>query len=144
MPIVSMALYDYFVEGKSVPETIHNHRDVYDFMKVQRVNTQTFDIQLLTVPTKITSDTGEGDSDVIDSDEQQKTTRYIVSTHGGSLVKIRKGNGQVYNLCSGENVMITNDVESKDARDYPINYDYYIKETYKIIDKIQPPIPFIF
>jgi hypothetical protein len=68
--------------------------------------------------------------------QRQKTNRYFVSTNGEVFRKM-KDDRVIEIEAGGTLVSIFNKFEEKDSiLDYNIDYDYYIKECYKIIHKI--------
>jgi hypothetical protein len=124
MPIVSLALYEYFVNNKSIEETIKNHKNIYDFCKAQKIGGQ-FNAEYHTL------DKEKGNLKVT---KCQKTNRYYVSTTQGKFYKNK--DGALHDLCAGYNVEIFNNYVKKD--NYNINYNYYISATQKIIDVMEP------
>jgi len=126
-PVVSIALYEYFVNDVPVATTLKNHRDIYDFL-ISKRNSDKFECVLERV-------TPEG----IVTLPQQKTNRYYasVSSDSGSLLKISKETGRPHNLLADRQVNILNKVVETDAWQYDIDYDYYIKRIQGEIDKIE-------
>lgn len=121
-PIIPIALNKYFVEGKSVIETIINHDDIYDFCKGGK-NDPKFKLEYRYVK----------DGEVV-IEELQKTNRYYVSKSSGTIVKI-DGDKET-RVEAGYNLTIFNDYEKKDMEDYKIDYSYYILEANKILYKV--------
>lgn len=129
--IVPEAVAKYFLEGKPVEETIMECDNIYDFCK-------TFN-----ATHGWTCETLEPDSlDVEGTDHitrQQKNNRYFVSVNGQVFRKTKeKEDGlKVIDIEASALVTIFNTFEEKESiADYFIDYDYYIKECYKIIHKI--------
>lgn len=122
-PIVTEALFKYYVEGVPVKDTINNHKNIYDFCIAQRTGKQ-FQTFFRTIK---------------GMKKLQKTNRYFVSTVSGSLVKIKEkddGTKQENQAVAGENVYILNDYD-EDRVDYYnsiVKRSWYIKEANKIID----------
>ena len=42
-------------------------------------------------------------------------------------------------MLAGQHVIVLNDIDTYDAKRYNINYEWYESQTWKIIDKIDPP-----
>ena len=73
-------------------------------------------------------------------EELQKTVRFYISTNGGTLYKVDRDNNKYINYCVNHRVTILNDNRnSKDIKDYNIDYSYYIYEVHKIINTIIDP-----
>lgn len=66
---------------------------------------------------------------------QQKTNRYFVSTIGKTFLKV-KDDRRIEIEAGGTLVTIFNKFVERPILDYNIDYDYYIKECYKIVHKI--------
>lgn len=134
-PIISIALKEYFVNGKSIESTIKNHKDIYDFCIAQKIGSQFevfYDNQLI-----------------------QKSVRYYVSLNGKKLIKTKSLKKENINLIdddlfeekekqssgelvAGKLLTLFNQYENKE--DYKIDYNYYIKETNKIIKEVRKEI----
>jgi len=124
MPIVALALYEYFVNNTPIDKTIRGHKDIYDFCKAQKIGKQ-FKAEYHTL---------SKDKTKMDITKCQKTNRYYVSTTQGKFYKNK--DGDLHDLCAGYNVEIFNDYIQKE--DYNVNYNYYITATQKIIDVMEP------
>lgn len=127
--VIQLALSDYFVKGISVEDTIINHRDIYDFCGRQKFTKDSY---------------GETHEVRYDEDnnpyhhieKQQRNVRYYISNSKTTFVKqYYKNSSELIN--KGFNVTIFNKFEEKDWNEYNINYSYYIKECYKIIETIE-------
>ena len=126
-PVVPKAVYEYYVNGTPIRETIEGHTDVYDFCKSQKVGWQysqeyhtLVDSKLVVTPC-------------------QKTNRYYVSRGVGKLFKRKKSNNQLTDLVSGFNVTLLNEPkEYEEFSDYNVNYDYYVHEAQKIVRTMEP------
>jgi hypothetical protein len=127
--VIQLALSDYFVKGISVEDTIINHRDIYDFCGRQKFTKDSY---------------GETHEVRYDEDnnpyhyieKQQRNVRYYISNSKTTFVKqYYKNSSELIN--KGFNVTIFNKFEEKDWDEYNINYSYYIKECYKIIETIE-------
>jgi hypothetical protein len=122
-PIVQKALYNYYIDGVPVEQTINEETNIYSFCIAQRTGKQ-FKTFFRTV---------DG------LKQMQKTNRYFVSTKSGSLVKIKEkeeGGQQINQAVANENVYILNDFNSEDNEEYLslVKRQYYIKETNKIVN----------
>jgi len=67
--------------------------------------------------------------------QRQKTNRYYVSTNGKTFSK-SKDVRTIEIEAGGTLVTIFNEYEEKHILDYEIDYDYYIKECYKLVHKV--------
>lgn len=126
--IIQLALSDYFVKGISVEETIKNHRNIYDFCGRQKFTRDSY------------GETHEirykDNNSYHHIEKQQRNVRYYISNSKTTFVKVyTKGSTEMIN--KGFNVTIFNKFEEKEWNDYNINYSYYIKECYKIIQTIE-------
>ena len=122
-PIVSEALYQYFVNNKPIKDTITNHYDIYDFCAAQKIGGQ------------FTAEHHKLVNNELVIEPCQKTNRYYVSNTQSKFYK-KKADGSLHDLCAGYNVEIFNDFHKE--VDYKINYRYYISVTQKIIDVLEP------
>lgn len=125
MPVVATAVFEYFAHGKSVMETLRNHKDILDFCKTQNVGRQ-FEV----VYQKVV------DGKVVDI-HSQRHVRFYVSTKGVVIMKEHVTTGARSVLASGKPVQILNLLDDKDISDRNINYAYYYEEAYKIINPIK-------
>lgn len=124
-PIVSIALYEYFVNDTPITDTIYNHTDIYDFCISKKIDDKfTNEFHYI-----------KDGKHVIDT--LQRSVRYYVSTSGGSLLKVDKETGAQHNYEAGKQVTIFNDYFKMD--DYNIDYAYYINQTQKVINEIINP-----
>ena len=119
--IVAKATAEFFLNDIPVEETVMKCTEIYDFCK--------------------TFNASHGwTCEVVNEDESttqmQKTNRYFVSTDG----KIFRKNKDVRTIeieAGGSLVTIFNKFEKRASiLDYNIDYDYYIKECYKLVHKI--------
>lgn len=125
MPIVAIAVFNYFVNNIPVMETLRNHTDILDFCKTQNVGRQ-FDV----VYDKIVN--GE-----LKSIYSQRHVRFYVSTKGVIIQKEHKDTKQRSRLASGLPVKILNSLDDIPIEHRNIDYKYYYDEVYKIIDPIK-------
>lgn len=125
MPVVATAVFEYFAHGKSVMETLRNHKDILDFCKTQNVGRQ-FEV----VYQKVV------DGKVVDI-HSQRHVRFYVSTKGVVIMKEHVTTGARSVLASGKPVQILNLLDDKDISERNIDYAYYYEEAYKIINPIK-------
>ena len=122
--IVPEAVAKYFLEGTPVEETVMQSTNIYDFCKTFNASHGW------------TCETNDGENVT----QRQKTNRYYVSTDGEVFSKTKtdeKHGTRVIEIeAGGTLVTIFNKYEKKDILDYNIDYDYYIKECYKLIHKV--------
>ena len=124
MPIVAKAVFEYFVNGIPVMDTLHNHTDILDFCKTQNVGKQ-FEV--------IYQQCNDGKIEIIKS---QRHVRFYVSNKGVVIQKQNKIDGKLSRLAGGKPVIILNSLDDKSIEERNINYKYYYEECYKIIDPI--------
>lgn len=125
-PIVSKALFEFFVNGVPIQDTILNSTDIYDFCIAKKIGED------------FTNEFHKIENGQYNTVDLQRSVRYYVSSDGGVLLK-RKEDGSKTNYESGKRITIFNDYVKKDIQDYKINYSYYISNTQKIIDEIINP-----
>ena len=125
MPVVATAVFEYFAHGKSVMETLRNHKDILDFCKTQNVGRQ-FEV----IYQKVV------DGKVVDI-HSQRHVRFYVSTKGVVIMKEHVNTGARSVLASGKPVQILNLLDDKDISERNIDYAYYYEEAYKIINPIK-------
>ena len=125
MPVVATAVFEYFAHGKSVMETLRNHKDILDFCKTQNVGRQ-FEV----VYQKVV------DGKIVDI-HSQRHVRFYVSTRGVVIMKEHVTTGARSVLASGKPVQILNLLDDKDISERNIDYAYYYEEAYKIINPIK-------
>jgi len=125
--IIPLALSEYFINNKSVKETILNHNNIYDFCGRQKFGRDSYgEIHYIS-----------RNSSEITIEKQQKNVRYYISKSGKKFVKqYTKQSSEIIN--KGYEVEIFNKYIEKDMNDYKIDYSFYIKEVNKIIDILEP------
>ena len=127
-PIVSIALYEFFVNNIPITDTIRNHIDIYDFCISKKIDDK------FTNEFHYIKD-GKHVIDIL-----QKSVRYYVSTSGGTLLKVVKETGSQSNYEAGKQVTIFNDyLERADILEYELDYAYYINHVQKVINEIINP-----
>lgn len=118
--IIPMAATEALVHGEDVGNFIRSHDNVYDFFACTNVNRSS---RLLW-----------------GNDEVQRNTRYLVSKEGKNFTKImpptksKPDLERAIRVNAGQNVTPWNTVESSNASDYDIDYDWYIAEALKLIE----------
>lgn len=123
MRIVPIALKEYFVNGKSIRETIMNHTDIYDFCLRLKTNSKS---------TALYRHIENGE--IVDT-KLPRTTRYYIANDSkkyGALLK-DFGDGRVSGVNIGYMVNLFNKYEEKPFKEYDINYNFYIAEAMKIV-----------
>lgn len=129
--IVSKALQNYFGRGDTVESTILDRSNtIWDFIKFERVGKQ-FEV-------------------VWNQQVQQRTNRFYVSRKSPYLFKCQQKEvfdkklgktitiNKEQSLLKGWGVELFNEYIDKPIQEYDINYRYYISQTNKIIEKIEP------
>jgi len=151
-PVVAMALQAYFLEGTDPLIFLHNHKDIYDFCASQKVGGQfTNVIEDVSRVSRTLGKTGKPlkkpihEYTVLGAEDTQKTVRYYVSkpeekmdASFGKRMRKRKivdGESHYIDYVAGYFVTLFNDYF--EAEDYNIDYDFYLKEVQKEIDKIE-------
>lgn len=124
MPIVAIAVSNYFLYNIPIMETLKNHKDILDFCKTQNVGKQ-FDVVYDTVI--------DGN---ITSVYSQRHVRFYVSTKGVVLQKEHNITHKRSRLASGLPVKILNSLDDMPIEFRDIDYKYYYNEAYKIINPI--------
>ena len=126
MRIVPIALKNYFLYNIPVMDTLKSSDDIFDFCLRLKTNSKSTPyIQQYDKEKKIIVDT-----------KLNRTTRYYVSKTGGILFKVFE-NGSISGVNVGYVVTLFNKYVKKDMKDYNINYNFYLKEAYKIIDTVE-------
>ena len=127
-PIVSKALYNYFIHNIPISSTIYNCKDIYDFCIAKRID------EKFVNEFHIIKD-GE-----YKKEDLQRSVRYYVSNTGGTLLKSCKEENKTSNYEVNKTVTIFNDyIHYDDFKQYNIDYSYYINSAQKIIDQIINP-----
>ena len=125
MPVVAVAVYNYFANNVPVMETLRNHKDILDFCKTQNVGKQ-FEVIYQVV-----------ENNNVKTIYSQRHVRFYVSTKGVVIMKENKLDGSRSVLASGKPVKILNLLDDKDISERDIDYKYYYEEAYKIINPIK-------
>ena len=125
MPIVAIAVYNFFKFNKPVMETLMEHKDILAFCKTQNVGKQ-FEV----IYDKM-------ENGKLISVHSQRHVRFYVSTKGVIIQKEEKITGKRSKLAGGRPVQVLNTLDDKLIEERSINYKYYYDEAYKIIDPIK-------
>ena len=127
-PIVSKALYKFFVEDIPIEDTVYNETNIYSFCIAKKTDN------------KFVNEFHTLKDNMHNVEELQKTVRFYVSTNGGTLYKVDRKDNKYISYCVNRKITIlNNNHNNKDIKDYNIDYGYYIKEIKKIIDEIINP-----
>lgn len=125
--IIPIALVNYYKNNIPVKDTILNHRNIFDFCAGIKAKGDFY----FEVANPLSEET----------QKLQKVNRYIISTNGEILLKKHPDGRQSFvDAHPAKNKMwkstILNKIDSTDAHDYPIDYDFYIYQTNLIIKSI--------
>lgn len=127
-PIISKALYNFFIYNIPIEDTILNENSIYMFCIAKKVDN------------KFVNELHYLKNNEHFIEKLQKSVRFYISVNGNTLYKVDKRTNKYINYCVGRKVTILNNNEhNKNIKDYNIDYGYYIKETQKIIDLIINP-----
>lgn len=130
--IVPIALEKYFTQSVPVEDTIKNHRNIFDFCIAKKASRDYF---YRTIDRKTGTIT-----------DMNKLIRYYCSKDRGEKVyKIKSPKsdktGPEKSACESDSelqVIFNRPFTPENWQDYGIDYDYYIRQTNRIIDKISP------
>lgn len=125
MPVVAKAVFEYLYHNIPVMDTLRNHKDILDFCKTQNIGRQF----------KVVYDTVENGKIV--TINSQRHVRFYVSTKGVVIQKENINDLKRQKLASGLPVVILNSLDDKPIEERNIDYTYYYKEAWKIIDPIK-------
>lgn len=142
-PVIAKALYAYYVDNTLPEATILNHTDIYDFMCSRRISTTKFYIHFRKTFMESTNILG-GSLMKQTPTVLQKTNRWIVTKENpeeGILTRLSKKNKEdaEEHIQKGYSVTLMNNITAlyEDIKAYNLNYEFYIKEAYKIIQYIK-------
>lgn len=119
--IIPEAIVKYFVDNVPVEDTIYNCTDIKKFLMSEKTGKQ-WNVEYM-------------------NEEIQRTNRFYASTNGGYLWKWKSNDGkekQYQNMLTASGVTILNDFDEKPITERKINYRYYLRECYKIIEELKP------
>jgi hypothetical protein len=148
--ISPIAVYEYFVNGTPIEETVRNHRRIYDFCIAKKASKDYFyrqvdrklgtarDLNKLVRYFCAKSPDTKLDTKLSEEDE----VTYLLP---GKLYKIKHENsektGPKVSQCessSGCQQLFNRYYEVKNWEDYNIDYQYYINKANEIVDKVDP------
>lgn len=118
--IIPEAINKYFVEGILPEETIQNCKDIKKFCTFQKV-AKDFNLEWGGEPVR-------------------HINRYYMSMDGKPLIKFKLEDGVKVRptlLCADSGVTLYNKFDNEPIENKRINYQYYIKEAYKIINALK-------
>jgi hypothetical protein len=125
-PIVPLCLYNHFIHGKPVDETLLEHHDILDFCISQKTGRQ-FQMELHSPV--------DGSVTVL-----QKNNRFYICQKGNILVKRNISNNNTTGVYVGNQVKILNDYDIEiPFEEYNVDLSFYKREIEKIIYEIEPP-----
>lgn len=125
MPIVSKAVYDYFINHIPVMDTLKAATNILDFCMTQNVGRQ-FHVE----ETKVVD--GKYTVHVC-----QRYVRFYVSNSGCMIEKVHNISGARQRMAAGVQVKVCNSLDDVDIALRDINYKYYYDEAYKIINPVK-------
>ena len=115
--------FKYFIDNIPIEQTIKNHKDIFDFcirLKLKKTTDGIFTYV---------------DDGIISEHKLPRTTRYYISNKGGTILKKHHSTNRSEGVNVGYRTTLFNNYVEKE--NYDINYTYYIKECYKIVDIIE-------
>lgn len=137
--IIPYAIHKYFVNGRSVEETIHNHRNIFDFCagvkasKSEKSGKSHYELHSIKG--------GE-----LFKRKLSKTVRYYISTKGEYLFKVYE-NGSQEQVEAPKLVgkykkewkvtYFNNSFQLEDFKQYNIDYVYYISKAKEVIAELE-------
>lgn len=119
--IIPEAVIKYFVDGIPVEDTIKGCKDIKKFLMAEKTGKQ-WNVEYM-------------------KEDIQRTNRFYASTNGGYLWKwkqIDNAEKQYQNMLAASGVTLLNKFDDKPIEDRKINYRYYLRECYKIIEDLKP------
>lgn len=118
--VIAKALEAYYVQNIKPQDFISNpekyNLNIYDYCKSNKIS-KDFTVYW-------------------NGEKQQNLNRYYFSKNKPYLFKRKNDQGTFQHVNVGEGVVLFNNYEKKDWKDYNINYQYYIRKTQEIIDEI--------
>lgn len=121
--IVPIALSEYFVNGKNPEDVLHNHTNIYDFCGRQKFGFHSYGELVYAKGTEIVHE------------KQQKNVRYYISRKGKTFIK-QYTKGETEQIHKGYRVQVFNKYEEKTMAEYAIDYRFYLREIYKVINVV--------
>lgn len=124
MPVVTIAVIEYFINNTPVMETLKNHKNILDFCKTQNIGRQ-FEVIYTVIKNGVPI-----------VKRSQRHVRFYVSTHGVVIQKEHVVTKARNKLASGLPVKVLNSLDDLPIEERDIDYKYYYDEAYKIINPI--------
>lgn len=125
MPIVSKAVYDYFINHVPVMDTLKAATNILDFCMTQNVGKNFHIIQRRVI-----------NNEVVD-EVYQRYVRFYVANNGHVLMKVHNISGQKERFAAGTVVQICNSLDDTPIELRNIDYGYYYRECMKIIEPVK-------
>lgn len=125
MPIVSKAVYDYFINHVPVMDTLKAATNILDFCMTQNVGKNFHIIQRKVI-----------NNEVVD-EVYQRYVRFYVANNGHVLMKVHNISGQKERFAAGTVVQICNSLDDTPIELRNIDYGYYYRECMKIIEPVK-------
>lgn len=125
MPIVSKAVYDYFINRVPVMDTLKAATNILDFCMTQNVGKNFHIIQRRVI-----------NNEVVD-EVYQRYVRFYVANNGHVLMKVHNISGQKERFAAGTVVQICNSLDDTPIELRNIDYGYYYRECMKIIEPVK-------
>jgi DNA polymerase elongation subunit (family B) len=150
-PIIGKALREFYLNNIPIENTILNEPDIYNFMSSQKVDVNKFEAVLQTF-----------ENNEINKQQLQKINRWIVTKKGGKFLKVEKDAAKLQRLQKKKEelkaisikdrqnkiigvevdsfVTILNNVKDTNAKNYDLDYKFYINICNEIINAIEPKV----
>ena len=125
IPIVSKAVYDYFINHVPVMDTLKAATNILDFCMTQNVGKNFHIIQRRVI-----------NNEVVD-EVYQRYVRFYVANNGHVLMKVHNISGQKERFAAGTVVQICNSLDDTPIELRNIDYGYYYRECMKIIEPVK-------
>lgn len=125
MPIVSKAVYDYFINHVPVMDTLKAATNILDFCMTQNVGKNFHIIQRRVI-----------NNEIVDK-VYQRYVRFYVANNGHVLMKVHNISGQKERFAAGTVVQICNSLDDTPIELRNIDYGYYYRECMKIIEPVK-------
>ena len=125
MPIVSKAVYDYFINHVPVMDTLKAATNILDFCMTQNVGKNFHIIQRRVINNELVDEV------------YQRYVRFYVANNGHVLMKVHNISGQKERFAAGTVVQICNSLDDTPIELRNIDYGYYYRECMKIIEPVK-------
>jgi len=127
--IIPIALYNYFIKGISIQQTFDENNNIFDYLGTIRVQNTASGIWIL-VHSYIEN------KQAVEK-KIQKINRYYVTTNKAhNIIKKNITNGNWQYIEARRNTIPLNIVNDTNAKNYNIDYSFYHREIFKIINMI--------